>query len=703
MLFSLGAVKVMRILFDSFFKRLICFTLLPSFFSHVCMASERLETLVVYADRGDRIVSQTTSLFGFVDSDTITLPRIEHPSQALVEVPGVWISRGSGQEHLTAIRSPVLTGAGACGAFWVGEDGIALRAAGFCNLNQLFESHYEAAESIEVFKGPHTAIVGGNAQFGAINVDLPAPDKISREASLSSSSEGYRRLQLRDGWQGQEHNGAVIASAVEDDGFRDDSGFKQQKVSLKHGWNASWLGVENGLTANHLEQETAGYIVGYEVYKDDELVRQNEFPEAYRDSDSLRAYSRWKWRKLDSEWTFTPYARSNKMAFLMHFVPWQPTEENSHDSLGWQLGWRRFLAAGTDVFWGQEYEYTWSELTETQSQPAPFRQQDFPVGVHYDYRVNAQNASLYGGAYVQMTSTLALDIAARFDYTQFDYWTIEAAGSACEPGAPNCRFYRPDDQVNDFSEPSGHVGLVYQWRDEVFFFGRLSSSFRVPQATELYRAQSSDISVIKPERSYSGEIGVRAQAGNLFVQTALYGMDNRDGIFQDTERRYVNGVESRHSGLEYELSYDRDMNASSNRWSLTATGQFAKHIYRNDPITLAAGNEVALSGNDMDTAPRNQHNLRLNWYHSEFWSMGLSWQYLGKYYLDPKNEYEYSGHNLLHLDYTYSFTPSLTLALNVHNLLDDKYADRADIAFGSYRYFPGHPRTLSIGITYQAK
>ena len=30
---------------------------------------------------------------------------------------GVWLSRGSGQEHLTAIRSPVLAGAGSCGDF----------------------------------------------------------------------------------------------------------------------------------------------------------------------------------------------------------------------------------------------------------------------------------------------------------------------------------------------------------------------------------------------------------------------------------------------------------------------------------------------------------------------------------------------------------------------------------------------------------
>ena len=49
-------------------------------------------------------------------------PAATHPNELFDAVPGTWISRGSGQEHLTAIRSPVLTGAGACGAFLLLED-----------------------------------------------------------------------------------------------------------------------------------------------------------------------------------------------------------------------------------------------------------------------------------------------------------------------------------------------------------------------------------------------------------------------------------------------------------------------------------------------------------------------------------------------------------------------------------------------------
>ena len=42
---------------------------------------------------------------------------LAHPSEILNTVAGVNIHRGSGQEHLTAIRSPVLTGGAGAGSF----------------------------------------------------------------------------------------------------------------------------------------------------------------------------------------------------------------------------------------------------------------------------------------------------------------------------------------------------------------------------------------------------------------------------------------------------------------------------------------------------------------------------------------------------------------------------------------------------------
>ena len=106
-----------------------------------------------------------------------------------MRVPGVWISRGSGQEHLTAIRSSVLTGAGACGEFLLLENGIPIRPAGFCNVNNLFEMNTEQAAAVEVVRGPASALFGGNALHGVINVVSATAGEGSRASGSLASLE----------------------------------------------------------------------------------------------------------------------------------------------------------------------------------------------------------------------------------------------------------------------------------------------------------------------------------------------------------------------------------------------------------------------------------------------------------------------------------------------------------------------------------
>jgi hypothetical protein len=64
---------------------------------------------------------------------------------------------------------------------------------------------------------------------------------------------------------------------------------------------------------------------------------------------------------------------------------------------------------------------------------------------------------------------------------------------------------------------------------------------------------------------------------------------------------------------------------------------------------------------------------------------------VAKYWLDPNNQHEYAGHELLNLRGSWGVTPSLTLTLVATNLMDKGYAERADFGFGSYRYFVGSP------------
>jgi outer membrane receptor protein involved in Fe transport len=88
----------------------------------------------------------------------------------------------------------VLTGAGACGAVLVLEDGIPIRPVGSCNVNELFEVNLEQAAAIEVLRGPGSVLYGSSAVHGVINVIPPMP------AERTPLGLAYSKL-LRD-WDG---------------------------------------------------------------------------------------------------------------------------------------------------------------------------------------------------------------------------------------------------------------------------------------------------------------------------------------------------------------------------------------------------------------------------------------------------------------------------------------------------------------------
>ena len=113
-----------------------------------------VEDIVVTATRDRRAASTTPASISRVDDETIAMIGSKHQADVLNRNAGVYIQRGSGAESLGAIRSPVLAGAGACGAFLVAEDSLSIRPTGFCNNNEMFEVNYEQARQIEVLRGP---------------------------------------------------------------------------------------------------------------------------------------------------------------------------------------------------------------------------------------------------------------------------------------------------------------------------------------------------------------------------------------------------------------------------------------------------------------------------------------------------------------------------------------------------------------------
>ena len=601
-----------------------------------------VETITVHSSRTNNNSLDIGSNIGWIDSDTVQLVNQQHVNQALVRIPGTWISRGNGQEHLTAIRSPVLTGAGGCGAFFIAQDGISLRAPGFCNVNQLFDANTEQAERIEVLRGPSSTQYGSNAVHGVINIITPNAFDLSKsQLSLSAGAHDYAKGMFTLGKVFEDNAVMVYGNFTHDDGYKEDSGFDQQKVNLIHQYQSDRWQIKNVIAVTNLNQETAGFIRGFEAYKDPELKKQNPNPEAFRDGQSARAYSQINYAYDNSSYVqVTPYLRWTDITFLQHFLPWQPTEENGHYSAGVQAQYAKSYQ-DIKMFLGVDIDHTKGKLKEVQAREfSP----SIPAGSHYDYEVTSRIYSPYGQVQWQATNALIISAGVRYEATEYDYQNNLTDGSACRPEVNNCRFTRPADQQVDYHQWSYQLNGNYAINDQHRLYLQYSNGYRAPQTTELFRLQAGQtVAELDAEKINSVEFGVRGQFSALFYDFTAFVMDKDNFIFQDTNRQNISDGKTKHRGIELALSY------SWQNFYASANATLAKHKYDAN-LTLS---RVNILGNEIDTAPEHIGSMQLGWQSEDKQFIELEWVHQGNYYLNPENTAEYHGHNLLNFTRRY--------------------------------------------------
>ena len=650
-----------------------------------------LEEVVVRAEASVVPSQGETGSITVVDAEAIELTRASHVHELLVRVPGVWISRGSGHEHLTAIRSGVLTGAGACGEFLLLENGIPIRPAGFCNVNNLFEVNTEQAAAVEVVRGPGSALFGGNALHGVIN----AVTRTSAEGWSGSVEAGpYDYAQVRVDGGGDAWN--VGALSTTSGGYRDDTGYGQHKVNLGVASNAGAWHVTSTISATLLNQETGGFVRGFGAY-DSPARTSNPNPEAYRDAWSTRAASVWRRTLADGRAvTVTPYARRSSMAFLQHFLPGQPLEKNAQSSGGVALrvdgGGRRRWSAGAVA---ERFRATLSERQDQPTQGSAFLVATRPAGTHYDFDVTGMTLAAYADLGLELAPDVELVGSARIERNGYAYDNHHLVGNTRDDGTAcgfgGCLYTRPADRDDAYTNIAGRLGVEWSRDPGAVVYAVLGHGFRAPQTTELYRLQSGQtVADLDSESLRSLEAGARGSRGALDYDVAVYAEDTRELIFRDANGFNVSDGATEATGVEADVAW------RAGRHTLEIAAAWGRHRYA---FTRNAGRgERIVDGNDVDTAPRWLGSAHWRW-STDTVTSEFEVTYIGSHFVDAANTARYGGHALLNWRGDWQATPRVRLFARLLNLLDAAYADRADFAFGSYRYFPGMPRQLYVGVS----
>ena len=606
-----------------------------------------------------------------------------HPAEALNRLPGVFIHRGNGVEHLTAIRSAVLSGGAGAGSFLYLQDGIALRAPGFANINGLMEANDALAERLEVIRGPGGAAYGSNALHGLVNVITPDPYDAGQAIELEGGSFGRSRLEAFAAGKTGFGAGYAGLSVRREDGWRDDASLMRTGILARADGRAGQAEWSLRAALIDIDQETATFVNGFKAYEDEARSRRNADPEAFRNVRAFRASAHFTQPlSARTRLELVGYGRSNQMDFRLHFLPSEALERTGHDSLGLQsaLVWESEatrLAAGFDA------DLTEGFLFEFQDNPTrgPFVQ-----GLHYDYDVDAAVLAGFAQARHDLSPDVTVEGGVRLETTDFAY------DNAAPDGAVG-RYLRPADREDDFTTLTPNAGITWRAAEGVRVYARAARGVRAPQTAELYRLQPGQIiDGIEPETLDSVEAGLRMETARFTTELTGFAMQKRNVFFRDADGFNVTDGQTRHRGVEFQGSVILAE-------SLTASiaGIWAVHEYAFDR-QVSRSSEVITEGARLDTAPEWLWNAQLLWTPTPDVEVETEWVHVGEYFADAGNTATYEGHDIANLRARYRVSDQVTVFTAVRNVFDVRYAERADFAFGRHRYFPGEPRSVSVGV-----
>jgi outer membrane receptor protein involved in Fe transport len=388
------------------------------------------------------------------------------------------------------------------------------------------------------------------------------------------------------------------------------------------------------------------------------------------------------------------------MRFLQHFLPGKPLETNGHASAG-VLATLTFDKPSSTTIFGADFELADLFLEEEQAGPAegsPQLVETRPRGRHYDYTVSSTGVAAYVQTVRDLGSRTLVSAGLRAELLRYAYDNRMLAGNTRDDGTEcgfgGCLYSRPADRDDRFFNVAPNLSLNVRVGPHTALYARVARGFRAPQATELYRLQSGqEVADLGSERLDSVEAGLHRRSTAMAMDVAVFAAEKRGSVYRDSEGFNVSGGRSRHRGIETELDW-----TLSPGWSLAVDATFAHHTYDFDAV--AAQGEAFVSGRDVDTAPRWFGSVELSFAPGRGVDAALQWTGIGGYFLDAENRFRYPGHAVANLRVGRGLGRHVHLRLRINNLADRAIADRADYAFGNYRYFPGRGREFFAELRY---
>ncbi len=678
-------------------------------------SATELQRVVVSANRTAEKRSEAPIAIATISKQTINDTKAQRLDQLFNKVSGVNMVNLGNEQHEMSIRQPMNTN----NLFLYLEDGLPLRTSAVFNHNALLEMNMAAAKSIEIIKGPSSALYGAEAIGGVVNLITQAPP---------AYTSGYMSTQLNN--QGYKRVDGQIGATAGKLGFIV-SGYYANQTNGPIAYSDFHKTAITARLEYHIDSATAWTnSISYINYFSDmygsldsnHFARKNYAAQAfftYRKVTALRARStishNWSANGITSA-TFlyrdNSVAQNPSYSIATYRSGGKATNPVSADTASGNINTNAFKSYGLFLQHVQRFKFLQSKLiigTSAELDPQSFFQ-DFiwikkqnqdgvvnyvsytkanPDIVMADYRTVISNF----GSYIDYDFTVApgLRISTALRYDAFQYAFVNSLPGSTVTGGPST--------ITNYGKVAPKVGFTYN-NNGIGFYGTYSEGYVPPQITQVF-GKTTNSAYLLPQTFKNYELGgwLSLVQNKLYIDYSFYLMNGNNEIINvrlpDNTTVPQNAGVTRHKGIEYGISYRpvEDL-------YLRLSGSNALHRF----VNYVAGG-VNYNGYEMANAPHFTGNAEVVYkpHYIKGFRIGVEEQKVGKYYMDNLQQFSYDGFKTTNIRAGYQFGPA-EIWVNALNVFNTYYATlaTASVTNGktSYSYNLGDPRAFTLGLAY---
>ncbi|HXW06978.1 MAG TPA: TonB-dependent receptor [Vicinamibacterales bacterium] len=621
--------------------------------------------VTVTASRDERTLASVPASVGVVSGGVLENAPGVNLVETLKYVPGVAAGDVSGVDDLRiSIR-----GAGIRAGF--GSRGVVLMTDGFPvtepdGQTPHFDGQIDLANAarIEVVKGPSSALYGGAALGGVVNVVTRAP---VRTPGVTMRAEGGSFDFAKAHVAGSSGAGPLVIggtfSYTTIDGFRDHNSLRNWAGSARADWTKERSRAVFTFLGTDASLDLPGTLDREQFEADPSQVRPVYVINDWGRENTLYRFGGRYEHHLGNGQTveFGSYGQTRDLFHPIFVVIDQDAWRYVVNGRYRLVRGRHALTTGADV------DVQWVDdrwFVNAGGRPAfQIRNDDNTVS----------NAGFYAQDEIMLGGVGSLTVGVRADRIRYELVDLLPADG-------------DSTDQRTFTRVSPKIGLTARLRGDLVAYGNVSTGFEAPTLGEV-RLPGGFNELVEPQKSVSVEGGLRGQSGMLSFDAAVYRMVVDDEILPETIDNvtvYRNVAKATHTGIELSVR------ARATR-ALSIEGTYGYSRFMLDDFGV-------FSGNRLPGIPAHMGTTRVSYVDPRGWDAAAAVVFAGKAYVNDTNAEAADGYAVLSASCGYRIKGVRVFARG-ENLGDALYTNRVQVndASGFY-YYPAPGRHASAGV-----